>query len=184
MGRDGPLRRLQLRESRGRLLRLVLIVEADRQESPQGRQELVQRQPCASGSAWGLARFGGAPFCVAVLAVIRSTFSLQRCLPWRCSQCWSRVWPQLLAAQLALQLAVQRTQQLAAQQRARSPPACDVFFSFFRRLGVDNRGLAAEQPTLADRSARAPSPCEGQGRKRLFRRTPVRGSLTDRFDWH
>jgi hypothetical protein len=70
----------------------------------------------------------------------------------------------VLVAGLALQLAVQRTQQLAAQQSARSPLACDVlFFSFFPRLGVDNRGLAAEQPTLADRSARAPSPCEGQG---------------------
>merc|ERR1711924_371292 len=31
-------------------------------------------------------------------------------------------------AQLALQLAVQRSQQLAAQQSARSPLACDVFF--------------------------------------------------------
>merc|ERR1711869_47391 len=38
-------------------------------------------------------------------------------------------------------------------------PASLRCFFFFRRLWVDNRGFAAEEPTLADRSARAPSPC-------------------------
>merc|ERR1711924_292449 len=93
----------------------------------QGMRELVQRQPCASGSAWGLARFGGAPFCVAVLAVIRSTFSLQRCLPWRFSQCWSRVWPQLwLHSWLCSLLSSGLSSWL--HNRARSPLAWDFFF--------------------------------------------------------